>query len=191
MNVRALGTQNASMRCWVFDTALGPVGLAWSERGIMRLQLPERDRKATERRVRGRIVDIAEAEPRGETANVIALLQRYMAGERIDFSHVKLDMTGIGDFHRAVYARARAIGWGETTTYGTLAKQAGTPEAARAVGQAMGRNPVPIIIPCHRVLASGNKIGGFSAFGGAVAKERLLAMEGVQPGGGTPRLPGF
>jgi len=191
MNVRTLDTQTASMRYWMFDTALGPVGLVWSEHGIVRLQLPERNRTATERRLRAGTVDLVEAEPGEETAVAVALLQGYMAGERIDFSGTRLDMTGIGEFHRAVYARARAIDWGETTTYGALAKATGSPEAARAVGQAMGRNPVPIIIPCHRVLASGNKIGGFSAFGGAVAKERLLAMEGVHLGDATPMLPGL
>jgi len=189
--MRTLDTQTSSMRYRVFDTALGPVGLVWSEHGILRLQLPERDRTATERRLRAQTVDLVEAEPQEETAVAVALLQGYMAGERTDFSDTRLDMTGIGDFHRAVYASARAIGWGETTTYGALAREAGSPEAARAIGQAMGRNPVPIIIPCHRVLASGNKVGGFSAFGGTVAKERLLAMEGVHLGDGTPMLPGL
>jgi methylated-DNA-[protein]-cysteine S-methyltransferase len=189
--LRALTAQNGSTHYCVFDTALGPVGLVWSGRGVMRLQLPEGDRRATERRLCASASGVAEAEPDTDIAGVVASLQRYMAGERIDFSRVKLDLTGIGAFHRSIYASTRAVGWGETTTYGALAKQAGSPEAARAVGQAMGRNPVPIIVPCHRVLASGGKIGGFSAFGGAVAKARLLAMEGVQPGGGTPRLPGF
>lgn len=189
--MRALDIQDASPRYCVFDTALGPVGLSWTVRGIARLQLPERDRAATERRLRGRTADIVEAEPGEGTAETVALLQRYMAGERIDFAETKLDMTGIGDFHRAVYEKARAVGWGETTTYGALARQAGSPDSARAVGQAMGRNPVPIIIPCHRVLASSNKIGGFSAFGGTVAKARLLEMEGVSFEEGTPLLPGL
>jgi methylated-DNA-[protein]-cysteine S-methyltransferase len=83
------------------------------------------------------------------------------------------------------------LDWGQTATYGELARQVGSPGAARAVGQAMGHNPVPIIIPCHRVLAAGRKIGGFSAYGGAVTKERLLALEGVHLGDGTPLLPGL
>ena len=189
--MRALIAQNGSTHYCVFDTALGPVGLVWSDRGIMRLQLPECDRKATERRLRGSAADIAEAEPHPGIAGVIGSLQRYMAGERIDFSRVKLDLTGIGAFHRSIYESTRAVGWGETTTYGALAQQAGSPDASRAVGQAMGRNPVPIIIPCHRVLASGGRPGGFSAFGGAVTKQRLLAMEGVHLDGGAPMLPGL
>ena len=85
-------------------------------------------------------------------------------------------------FYVEIYAAARRVGWGETATYGELARQAGAPGAARAVGQAMARNPVAVIIPCHRILASGNKVGGFSAFGGAVSKQRLLGLEGVRIG---------
>ena len=102
-----------------------------------------------------------------------------------------LDLTGVGDFHRRIYDLTRDVGWGETITYGELARRVGAPGAARAVGQAMGRNPIPIIIPCHRVLASGGKVGGFSAFGGAVTKTRLLALEGVHLDKGTPLLPGL
>jgi methylated-DNA-[protein]-cysteine S-methyltransferase len=118
------------------------------------------------------------------------LLGRYFDGERIDFAGVALDLVGIGPFQRAIYDAARALAWGQTATYGDLARQEGSPGAPRAVGQAMGHNPVPIIIPCHRVLAAGRKIGGFSAYGGALTKQRLLAMEGVHLGG-TPLLPGF
>jgi methylated-DNA-[protein]-cysteine S-methyltransferase len=114
-----------------------------------------------------------------------------MAGERIDFSAIMLDLAGVGPFHRGIYEALRRVGWGETTTYGALARQIGDPGASRAVGQAMGRNPIPVIIPCHRVLASGGKPGGFSAFGGAVTKQRLLALEGVHLDGGWPLLPGL
>jgi methylated-DNA-[protein]-cysteine S-methyltransferase len=118
-------------------------------------------------------------------------VERYAAGKRIDFSMLALDLQGVGDFHRQIYEAARRVGWGETVTYGELARRVGSPGAARAVGQAMGRNPIPLIIPCHRVLASGHKIGGFSAFGGAVTKTRLLALEGVHLDQGTPLLPGL
>jgi methylated-DNA-[protein]-cysteine S-methyltransferase len=104
---------------------------------------------------------------------------------------VALDLTGVSPFHAQVYDAARAIAWGQTASYGELARRVGAPGAARAVGQAMGRNPVPIIIPCHRVLASGHKLGGFSAFGGAGTKQRLLALEGVSLGGDQPCLPGL
>jgi len=85
-------------------------------------------------------------------------------------------------FYVRVYEIARQIGWGETATYGELAARVGSPGAARGVGQALSRNPVAVIIPCHRILASGNKVGGFSAFGGSVSKERLLALEDVRLG---------
>jgi methylated-DNA-[protein]-cysteine S-methyltransferase len=119
-------------------------------------------------------------------------LRRYASGEEVDFAAVVLDLAGTGPFDRAIYAAARAVGWGCTTTYGELARHAGAfaPEAAREVGQAMARNPVPIVIPCHRVLGSGNRIGGFSAPGGRPAKERLLALEGVRLDGGQLALPG-
>jgi methylated-DNA-[protein]-cysteine S-methyltransferase len=179
------------MRCCLFDTSLGTVGLAWSERGITRLQLPEAGRVATERRLRRHAPAAARADPTAAIEDVIDRLQRYMAGRRTDFSAIALDLAGISAFHRAIYDAARRVGWGETTTYGALARQAGAPDAARAVGQAMGRNPVPIIIPCHRVLASGRKIGGFSAHGGATTKQRLLGLEGVHLGDGAPMLPGL
>ena len=108
----------------------------------------------------------------------------------IDFADVALDLGSVGDFQRRIYDATRALVWGQTATYGDLARQAGSPGAARAVGQAMGHNPVPIIVPCHRVLAAGRRIGGFSAYGGALTKERLLAMEGIHLGG-TPLLPGL
>jgi methylated-DNA-[protein]-cysteine S-methyltransferase len=105
-----------------------------------------------------------------------------MAGERIDFSAVALDLAGVAPFYAEIYDAARRVGWGETATYGELARRVGAPGAARAVGQAMARNPVAVIIPCHRILASGNKVGGFSAFGGAFSKQKLLGLEGVRIG---------
>jgi methylated-DNA-[protein]-cysteine S-methyltransferase len=108
-------------------------------------------------------------------------VQRYFEGEATDFSGVELDLGEQEDFLQQVYAAARRVGWGQTTTYGALAKELGAgPEAARDVGQAMARNPVPLIIPCHRVLATGGRIGGFSAPGGAATKLRMLELEGVE-----------
>ena len=175
----------------LFGTRLGACGIAWSERGVTRLQLPERTPNATERRLRARPADGGTGVPPASVRDAIVLLERYFAGERIDFSPVALDLVGVGAFHRAIYDVARSLGWGQTATYGDLARQVGSPGAARAVGQAMGHNPVPVIIPCHRVLAAGRKIGGFSAPGGALTKERLLALEGVHLGSGTPLLPGL
>ena len=175
----------------LFDTGLGACGIGWSEHGVARLQLPERTRSATERRLKARSVDSGAGVPPARVQEAIAILKRYFVGERVDFSGIDLDLAQVGPFHCKIYDAARELGWGQTASYGELARQAGSPGAARAVGQAMGRNPVPIIIPCHRVLAAGRKIGGFSAYGGAVTKERLLALEGVHLGDGTPLLPGL
>ena len=86
-------------------------------------------------------------------------------------------MEGVAGFHRRVYDAARAIPPGKTLAYGEIAERIGAPGAARAVGQALGRNPFPIVVPCHRVLAAGGKIGGFSAHGGTATKRRMLAIE--------------
>ncbi len=189
--MRTLTEIEAPMRYSLFDTALGAVGVAWSERGLTRLQLPESSRSATDCRVRGRFPDTSRGEPPPQIKRAITATQKYLAGERTDFTPLALDLAGVSDFHRAIYDAARRVGWGETVTYGELAERVGSPGAARAVGQAMGRNPIPLIIPCHRVLASGRKIGGFSAPGGAVTKTRLLALEGVHLDQGTPLLPGL
>ena len=161
----------------LFDTTFGPCGVAWSARGLKRLQLPERDAGATEKRLRARATEPGSAP--SAIRHVVAMLQGYFAGDKSDFSGVELDLGDVGPFHLTIYRLTRDLGWGETATYGELALRAGSPGSARAVGQAMGRNPVPIIIPCHRVLAAGRKVGGFSAFGGTVTKERLLRLEGV------------
>lgn len=184
-----------SVRHHVFDTAIGPCGVAWSGSGsgIVAVQLPERDTDATARRLVTKSGSVGAAEPPPAVAAVIADIRRYLAGERIDFSAAAVDLGGIDDFRRDLYAALRMIPFGRTTTYGALAERIGLegPEAARDVGAAMGRNPVPIVIPCHRVLAAGGKLGGFSAPGGIVTKQKLLALEGVFFDGGAPRLPGF
>lgn len=173
----------------LFDTATGVCGVAWNEHGLTHVQLPGSSRAATEARIRKRCGGIA-AEPPPQIAALIADVQRYLAGEEVDFSAVVVDLSALSDFQQKLYRSLRGVGWGQTTTYGDLARALGCPDA-RDVGQAMGQNPVPIIVPCHRVLAAGGKIGGFSAPGGAVTKERLLALEGVYLNGGTPRLPGL
>jgi methylated-DNA-[protein]-cysteine S-methyltransferase len=174
----------------LFDTAIGPCGVAWSERGLTRLQLPESDRSATERRLRGSAARESQAAP-GEIYQLITDIQSYMAGHRVDFASVAIDLTGVGPFQQKVYAAARAIPWGQTLSYGELARQTGSPDAAREVGRALARNPVPIIVPCHRILANGRRIGGFSAPGGTITKECLLALEGVRVEAETPLLPGL
>ncbi len=174
-------------RYCLFETAFGTCGVAWTERGLTRVQLPERDRAATERRLQKRTQATAPSEPPATIARLIADLQHYMSGAAIAFDETVVDWSGVDEFQRAVYDAGRKVGWGETVTYGELARRAGFDGEAQAVGQAMSRNPVPVVMPCHRVLASGGKLGGFSAYGGTLTKERLLILEGI----GSPRLPGL
>jgi len=118
--------------------------------------------------------------PTPEVVEAVAAVKRYFEGEETDFSGFSLDLDEQNPFFKQIYAAARQVGWGRPTTYGTLAKELSAgPEAARDVGQAMARNPVALIIPCHRVLATGGKVGGFSAPGGSAAKIRMLAREGI------------
>jgi methylated-DNA-[protein]-cysteine S-methyltransferase len=172
-------TQTASrphMRYHLFDTEIGLCGIAWSDDGVTRFRLPDPNRDAAERALGGKAETQA---PPPHVANVIGQAQRYFAGERIDFAATALDLAGVDPFRRTIYDALRAVGWGETVTYGELAKRAGSPGTAQDVGVAMARNPVPLIIPCHRVLAAGGKLGGFSAPGRTEAKQRMLALEGV------------
>lgn len=168
----------------VFETALGFAGIAWNDVGITRFQLPSASVEATTRNLLRRAPGAIAAEPPPYIADAVAAAKRYFAGERVDFSHVTLDLAGQDDLFREIYAAARRIGYGETTTYGGLAKTIGRTdwEAARDIGQAMAKNPVALIIPCHRVLAAGGKIGGFSAPGGAETKAKMLELEGVTLG---------
>ena len=163
----------------LFDTAFGVCGIAWSDRGVVRLVLPEATFEDTETRLRRQARVDVRVKPPGWVATVVGAVQRYFAGEDVDFSPVRLDLSAEPEFERRVYDALRRIGWGNTTTYGALAERAGSPGAARAVGRAMARNPVPVIVPCHRVLAAGGAVGGFSAHGGIATKQRMLALERV------------
>ena len=171
----------------VFETAGGVCGIAWNGPGIVGFQLPAHGADAAERALRRRVPGVERAAPPAEVGNVIAAAQRYFAGEKVDFSDVRVDLARQEEFFRRIYTALRRVGYGQTTTYGALAKELGAgPEAARDVGRAMAANPVPLIIPCHRVLAAGGKVGGFSAPGGAAAKIRMLELEGVRVGSPEP-----
>jgi methylated-DNA-[protein]-cysteine S-methyltransferase len=173
-------------RYHVFETKLGFAGIAWGDDGIVRFRLPDPDRDA------GRKASATkgeEAEPPPAIGEIVAQAQRYFAGERIDFSKIGLDLSSIDPLRRSIYDTLRQVSFGHIVTYGELAKRAGVnaPQAAQDVGVAMARNPVPLIIPCHRVLAAGGKLGGFSAPGRTETKEKMLALEGVFIGN-QPRL---
>ncbi len=171
----------------VFDTPVGGCALVWGERGLVGVLLPEASDAATRLRVRRRYAGAQEVAPSPELQQVIARIRALLNGARDDLADIALDLTEIPPFHRRVYQVARAIRPGNTRSYGEIATELGEPHAARAVGQALGANPFPIIVPCHRVLAAGAKAGGFSAPGGTRTKLRLLEIEGA-PLGGTPGL---
>jgi methylated-DNA-[protein]-cysteine S-methyltransferase len=167
----------------VFDTAMGFCAIAWSDGGVVRFQLPMKSAEAAERLMRRRVLGAEPGAPSQDVAAIVAAAKRYFAGEETDFSQIRLDLGREDPFFSRIYAALRRVGWGQTTTYGALAKEVGAGrEAARDVGEAMAKNPVPLIIPCHRVLAAGGKIGGFSAPGGSRTKMRMLELEGVRVG---------
>ncbi len=167
-------------RYFIFETAGGFCGIAWNNVGITRFQLPTRSAERTERNLLRRLSGAEPGAPPQDVVEAVAAVTRYFEGQEIDFSKFDIDLTEQDAFVKQIYAAARRIGWGHTTTYGSLAKELGAgPEAARDVGQAMAKNPIPLFIPCHRVLAAGGKVGGFSAPGGSATKIRMLALEGV------------
>ena len=172
-------------------TAMGPVGLAWSETGLLRLQLPSVEGWSLVDRLARSLGDGVEADPPSWLAPTVVKLQQYFNGVKVDLSLCPLDLDAVPEFFRRLYLEMLNLKWGETVTYGELAERAGAPGAAQAVGQAMGKNPIPIIVPCHRVLASGNKTGGFSAPGGTRTKLKLLDMEGVRLGARDPAQMAF
>ncbi len=167
----------------LFPTAIGRCGLAWSERGLTRVVFPEPTEAATRARLTRGAEAITEADPPAAVGEAIAAVVALLENGRADLTAIDLDMDGIAPPEQAMLQAARRIPAGSTLTYGELATAAGQPDAAREAGQAMARNRFPIVVPCHRVLASGGGFGGFSAPGGVEAKARLLNIERAAPGG--------
>ena len=163
----------------VFETPIGPCGLAWGERGLIGVSLPERDAGAVRERLLRRLPEATGSEPPPGVIEARDLILALLSGETADLSPIRLDLDRVGDFERRLYAIARAIPPGQVMTYGEIATRLGEPGAAQAVGQAMGKNPWPIVVPCHRVVGSNGKLGGFSAPGGAKTKLRILEIEGA------------
>jgi len=171
---------------FLFDTLLGRCALVWRGAAIVGASLPESDDAAMRRSLARRFPGAAEADPPLFVRAAADRVARHFAGEPADFSDLALDLSAASGFERAVYAAALAIPCGETRTYGDLARVVGQPQAAQAVGVALGRNPVPILVPCHRILAGAGRTGGFSAPGGVATKFRLLEIEGARlPGEGA------
>jgi methylated-DNA-[protein]-cysteine S-methyltransferase len=170
----------------LFATAIGHCAVAWSARGIVAVGLPEGSEQATRRRMARRFAAADGLAPPADVSLAIDRMTALLQGEPSDLSGIVLDLDGIPAFHRAVYDIARTIPAGATLTYGEVAARLREPGLAREVGQALGRNPFPLIVPCHRVVAASGRLGGFSAYGGSGTKLRLLTIEGAR--GFTPDL---
>jgi methylated-DNA-[protein]-cysteine S-methyltransferase len=163
----------------IFDTAIGACGVVWGPRGINGVQLPMGNEEKTRSRIVQRYGEIVEAPPPADVQHAIDAMIELLDGKPNDLRDIVLDLNGVPDFNRSVYDIARAIPPGQTMTYGDIAKRIGGVELSRDVGQALGHNPCPIVVPCHRVLAAGGKPGGFSANGGVATKLKMLAIEGA------------
>lgn len=163
----------------LFDTPIGRCAIVWSEQGIAGLHLPERSDEVARKRLARRFPGALEAEPPLAVTHAIDGIAKLLSGERRDLAEIALDMQRLEPFQRQVYAIARKIPPGTTLTYGEIAERLGDRTLARDVGQAMGKNPYPIVVPCHRVVAANGKPGGFSAPGGVGTKLRMLAIEGA------------
>lgn len=191
-NVRGFGRRSISQTRRVmnteclfsmFDTSIGPCGIVWTKHGVAGLNLPEADEDRTRARILRRFPGATAASPSPEIQRAIDGIAALLRGEASDLGRIVLDMRRLPAFDRRVYQAARGIAPGMTLTYGELAGQLGDSGLARAVGQALARNPMAIIVPCHRVLAAGGKYGGFSANGGVTTKLKLLAIEGARRSG--------
>lgn len=163
----------------LFDTPIGVCGLAWNGRGVVGVHLPEDDAARTRECLERRFPGSSNATPPPQIQAVIDDMIALLNGEARDLSHVSLDMDGVPELHRRVYEVALGIPPGRVLTYGDIASRLGI-NNARLIGQALGKNPFPIIVPCHRVVAAGGKLGGFSAHGGGRTKRRLLAIENAR-----------
>jgi methylated-DNA-[protein]-cysteine S-methyltransferase len=165
----------------IFDTPIGACGIVWNDFGIIGVQLPEATEGRTRTRLLKRFRGARETEPSPKIAATISQIAALLSGERADFSGAKLDVRSLPEFNRRVYGIASTIPAGAVMTYGEIAAKLGEePQAARDVGKALGENPIPLIIPCHRVLAANGKPGGYSGSGGVKTKLKLLTIEGAK-----------
>jgi methylated-DNA-[protein]-cysteine S-methyltransferase len=171
-----------------FATSVGQCGVAWSDAGITRVYLPEGSAERLHAQLEHDLAPLGPATPPAAVDEAIERMTRLLDGEPDDLRDVEIDVTGRSEFAQRVWDLARAVAPGATTTYGAIAQQLGSPNAAREVGQALGRNPVPIIVPCHRVLGAGGKLVGFSAPGGVETKLRMLGIEGAAAPDGQTAL---
>jgi len=165
----------------LFDTAIGRCGIAWTGAGVAAVQIPEASDGATrDRLVHGLEPPVAEGDPPPAVRRAVDGIVALLTGEVDDLRDVVLDDARVGEFDRRVYAAARDVPQGETATYGEIAARIGAPGEARAVGKSLGRNPFPLVVPCHRVVGADGRLVGFSAGSGVATKVRILALEGAK-----------
>ncbi|WP_417456688.1 methylated-DNA--[protein]-cysteine S-methyltransferase [Kordiimonas sp.] len=158
-----------------FSTAVGACEIEWTESGICRFRLPDASR------VHGKL-NVGAVNTEGLPpliAETVALVRQVLSGTRADLSKLRLDLSYATPFNRRVYECVLTIPFGKTMTYGEVAREVGEPGGAQAVGRAMADNKIPLIVPCHRVLAADGKMHGFSAPGGTASKRKLLEIEGA------------
>lgn len=161
-------------------TKIGTLALIWnSDQKIVALQLPESSDANLKKKMEAKFPDLIwkKRDLPGKVANLIQDIQKHFQGKPLHFPFDYLESSRMSPFFRKVYESAHRIPSGTVVTYQDLAKKAGSPKASRAVGQAMARNPLPLLIPCHRVVGHNKKLVGFSAYGGVSTKEQLLALE--------------
>ncbi len=175
----AATTNNPPEGFALFDTAIGRCALIWRGRLVVGAAFPESSDETARASLARRFPNAVEAEPPSFAAEAIARIASLLTGGRTDLGDIKVDPQGSA-FERSVWQAARRIPCGEVRSYGDLAREIGAPGAAQAVGLALGRNPVPILVPCHRVLAADGRSGGFSAPGGVATKFRILEIEGAR-----------
>jgi methylated-DNA-[protein]-cysteine S-methyltransferase len=184
-------TPPASVSWGMFTTSIGRCGIAWDACGLAGVQLPERSERETRVRMRRRWPGGVDVLPPPEIRQVMDSVSALLRGEPVDLSGVPLNLNGIEAFNRRVYQIAREIPPGQVLTYGELAQRLGDQGTARAVGRALGQNPFPLIVPCHRVVAAGGQLGGFSGGAGRTTKRRLLEIEGAVLGEQPSLFDGF
>ena len=171
----------------LFKTSLGMCGISWSEKGVTGFQLPEKTLEDTKQKLLEKRGDRIFLPLSLDSTSIpdwikkgVRQIQGYLKGEKSNLSDIPVDLEGVPEFHKAVYQAAEGIPIGKVATYGELAKIVRSPGAARAVGNALAKNPIALIIPCHRIIGGDGKLGGFSAYGSLAAKVKLLELEGAQ-----------
>ena len=170
----------------LFSTPLGDCGIAWRGDMAVATHLPENTSAETAVRLAARTGG-SEGEPPPKIRRAIGWMTALLEGAKPDLTRIACDFSRVDPFAANVYVATRNIPPGETLTYGAIALQLGNKQLAQNVGKALGRNPFPIIVPCHRVLGANGKLTGFSAYGGVETKLKMLAIEGAQIGE-TPSL---